>query len=219
MLDMSEQAKLHITGTTAFVDVNVLPMDSERILTKQTVIVQEGRILAMGPVDQIQLPADIHQIEANGAYLMPGLADMHTHLIEFDTDPRHLILYLAHGVTTLRSLNSPWETFKWRDKINSGDWLGPSIYLSGPAIVGIPPDTGLLAFGLRTVLGLLVVLASALVFGITWAGMSLIFSSQAGGLFVSNLGVPWLIITLILAVILVWRKILPLTRLAELVIP
>jgi hypothetical protein len=216
---MSGQDKQSPPGTIVFVDVNVLPMDSEQILTKQTVVIQEGRILTMVPEDEIQVPADAHQIEANGAYLMPGLADMHTHLIEFDADPRHLILYLAHGVTTLRSLNSPWDTFKWQDRIKSGEWLGPSMYLSGPAIVGIPPDTGLLALGLRIVLGLIVVLASALVFGIIWVGTSLVLGPQAGDLFLSNLAAPWLVATFFLAVILVWRKILPLTRLAELVIP
>ena len=216
---MSEQAKPSPPGTVAFVDVNVLPMDSERVCEHQTLVVQDGQVQALGPVDEIKVPADALQIEATGAYLLPGLANMHAHLIEFDPDPRHLILYLAHGVTTIRSLNSPWETFKWQDKIESREWLGPSIYLSGPAIAGVPPDAGLLALGLRAVLVLVAVLASALVFGILWVAMRLIFGSEAGDLIVSNLATPWLAVTLILAVILVWRKILPLTRLAEFVIP
>ena len=208
-----------LSRMVAFVDVNVLPMDSERVCENQAVLVQEGRILAMGPVDEIEVPVEAKVIKASGAYLMPGLADMHTHLIEFDPDPRHLVLYNAHGVTTIRSLNSTWETFKWRDNIKSGEWFGPSIFLSGPAIAGVPPDEGLLALGLRGVLVLVSVLASALIFGIIWVAMRLIFGSEVGDLFVSNLAVPWLVGTLILAVILVWRKILPLTRLAEFVIP
>ncbi|MCK4901201.1 MAG: hypothetical protein KAS38_20630, partial [Anaerolineales bacterium] len=200
---MSEQAKPSPPGTVAFVDVNILPMDSERVLEQQTVVVQDGKVSAMGSVDEISIPVESLIIEASGAYLMPGLADMHTHLIEFDPDPRHLILYIAHGVTTIRSLNSTWETFKWRDKIKSGEWFGPSIYLSGPAIAGVPPDEGLLALGLRAVLVLVSVLASALIFGIIWVAMRLIFGSEAGDLIVSNLAVPWLVATLILAVILV----------------
>ena len=162
----------------AFVDVNVLPMDSERVCENQAVLVQEGRILAMGPVDEIEVPVEAKVIKASGAYLMPGLANMHAHLIEFDPDPRHLILYIAHGVTTIRSLNSTWETFKWRDNIKSGEWFGPSIFLSGPAIAGVPPDEGILALGLRGVLVLVSVLASALIFGIIWVAMRLIFGSK-----------------------------------------
>ncbi|MCK4900746.1 MAG: hypothetical protein KAS38_18340, partial [Anaerolineales bacterium] len=79
----------------AFVDVNVIPMDSERIWEHQTVLIKDGRISEIGAVDEITFPADSEVIQANGAYLMPGLADMHTHLSDFDPDPRHLLLYLA----------------------------------------------------------------------------------------------------------------------------
>ena len=39
------------TGTTAFVDVNVVPMDGERVLEHQTVIVRDQRIVALGGTD------------------------------------------------------------------------------------------------------------------------------------------------------------------------
>ena len=37
---------------TAFVNVNIIPMDTERVLAAQTVIVQGDRITAIGPVDE-----------------------------------------------------------------------------------------------------------------------------------------------------------------------
>src|SRR5688572_30530779 len=83
---------------TAFIDVNVLPMDSDRELLRQTVIVQNGRIEIIGPMASTQVPSDAQRVEGNGTrYLLPGLADMHTHL----ASPEDAALYLAGGVTTV----------------------------------------------------------------------------------------------------------------------
>ena len=152
----------------AIVDVNVIPMDTDRVCEHQTVLISDGRIIEMGDMDEITIPIKSEVIQAKGAYLMPGLADMHTHLGDFDPDPQHLILYIANGVTTLRSLSTPWDFMKWRDKINAGELLGPTIYLSGPSIVGVPPDAKMLALGLRTALWLIFFLVSTFVFAITW---------------------------------------------------
>lgn len=206
-------------NSTAILDVNVIPMDSERILEHYSVLIRDGRVIEMGPVDQIHIPDDAFILQAGGAYMIPGIANMHTHLIEFDPDPRHLILYLAHGVTVLRSLNSPWETLNWRQKVNSGDWLGPRIFLSGPAIVGVHPIARTLVFGLRILLGMLVVLMSALLFGIIWYAVRWISGPDAGRLFAAYAAVPWLAISVLLAAMLNWWKILPITRLVALVYP
>ena len=164
---MGEITRKSQLDTVAFVDVKVIPMDSDRVWEHQTVLIKGGHISEIGAVDAVTFPADSEVIQANGAYLMPGLADMHTHLSDFDPDPQHLILYLANGVTTLRSLNTPWRIMKWRDKVNAGELLGPTIYLSGPSIVGVPPDAKMLALGLRTALWLIFFLASTFVFAIT----------------------------------------------------
>ncbi|HMG33152.1 MAG TPA: hypothetical protein VKM94_04370 [Blastocatellia bacterium] len=97
------------TPGVAFINVNVVPMDRERILLKQTVIVKDGRILAIGPAEKIKLPKGTQRIDATGKYLMPGLADMHGHLTHrgpamaypLETFP---LLLVAHGVTTLRNM-------------------------------------------------------------------------------------------------------------------
>ncbi|MDY6949250.1 MAG: amidohydrolase, partial [Pseudomonadota bacterium] len=86
------------SSTTVFIDVNVIPMDSERELLHQTVIVRDGLIETLGPVDDVEVPVDATRIEGNGAhYLLPGLADMHTHLASAED----AALYLAGGVTTV----------------------------------------------------------------------------------------------------------------------
>jgi imidazolonepropionase-like amidohydrolase len=121
----------------AFVGVNVVPMDSERVEMNQTVIVREGRIAKLGPSPRIEIPENAFVIDGAGKYLMPGLADMHVHLAgEF---PEMLSLYLANGVTTVRNMWGSPDILKWRQRIEEGSLLGPRIYTTGPVIDGDPP--------------------------------------------------------------------------------
>src|SRR5918993_5755556 len=70
-----------LAQVTAFVDVNVLPMDRDSVLTRRTVIVTGDRITASGPVSSTPVPAGARRIEGRGrAYLIPGLVDAHVHL-------------------------------------------------------------------------------------------------------------------------------------------
>jgi imidazolonepropionase-like amidohydrolase len=183
------------------------------------VLIKDGRIIEIGSVDDIALPTDFKVIQSKGAYLMPGLADMHTHLSEFDPDPQHLILYLAHGVTTLRSLNTPWKIMKWRDKVNAGELLGPTIYLSGPSIIGVPPDMKMLILGLRIALWLIFFLASAFVFALTWIMLSQLAGPEAGKMIIEQWSIPWVVLTAVLGIILIWLKILPLAPLVAIIFP
>jgi hypothetical protein len=83
---------------TAFIDVNIVPMDRERVLAHHTVIVRDGRIDSIGPADQVTVPRDAQRVEGGGnSWLLPGLADMHTHLGSLEDAG----LYLAGGVTTV----------------------------------------------------------------------------------------------------------------------
>ena len=69
---------------------------------------------------------------------MPGLADMHVHL-EYDDDPGVLDLFLANGVTTVRSMDGRPHILGWRDAISRGGRLGPTIHTAGPILDGDPP--------------------------------------------------------------------------------
>jgi imidazolonepropionase-like amidohydrolase len=150
--------------TIAFVDVNVIPMDTEQVLLGQTVIVQDGLITEVGLKEQVKIPENAKIIQGNGNYLMPGLADMHMHLV-YDPDPDFMRLFLAEGVTTVRNLSALPEHLKWKEEVISGERIGPTIYTSGPLIVG-PPDIlivikhwafiiiGLLVLGLLFLIGL-----------------------------------------------------------------
>ena len=62
----------HENAESAFVNVNVLTMQSKEILRDQTILVGDGRILALGPSDEIQVPRNALKIEGKGRFLMPG---------------------------------------------------------------------------------------------------------------------------------------------------
>src|SRR5260370_16576023 len=68
-------------GDTAFVDVNVVPMDSKRVLLHHTVVVRDGLVAQVVPVAEGKVEAGTKVIEGGGKLsLMPALADLHPHL-------------------------------------------------------------------------------------------------------------------------------------------
>ena len=86
---------------TAFKNVRLVPMTEEKIDENQTVLVKGDRIFKIGPADKIKIPKNAHVIEGDGAYLMPGLADMHVNL-KGDWPLHQLDLFLANGVEMAR---------------------------------------------------------------------------------------------------------------------
>jgi hypothetical protein len=133
---------------TAFINVNLVPMTSDTVIPNQTVLVKGGRIETVGSSHEIKVPQKAIVIDGKGAWLMPGLADMHMHTKDDWTGPawpvNPLILYLAKGVTTIRCFgplgSSPEHVLKWRDDIKQGKQPGPTIYTSGPILFGPVPD-------------------------------------------------------------------------------
>jgi hypothetical protein len=147
-------AQVEKTKATAFINVNVLPMDTGNILRDYTVVVEGEEITTVGPSSDVEVSSGAFVIDASGAYLMPGLADMHTHL-SIDSNPDFMRLFLAEGVTTIRNLNGLPDHLEWRDQVLHGDRIGPTIYTSGPVIAG-PPDPSIVwIFRLLVIAGLL----------------------------------------------------------------
>ena len=73
------------SGTFAITNVSVIPMTSETVLADATVLVRDGRIAAVGPAARVRVPAGARRIDGRGRFLVPGLADMHTHLFSDDS--------------------------------------------------------------------------------------------------------------------------------------
>lgn len=65
----------------AFTNVNLVSMTEEKVIDNQTVLVEGTRIIKICPTNDAVIPDKVQIIEGNGAYLMPGLADMHVHIL------------------------------------------------------------------------------------------------------------------------------------------
>jgi imidazolonepropionase-like amidohydrolase len=143
----------------AFLHATVIPMDTERLLRDQTVVVSNGRIVALGPSSAVTVPAGALRIDATGRHLLPALCDMHVHLVgeawnimlppgsrptakELPQE-QFLFPYLANGVTTVQALSATPEEVELRNRIANGDLLGPRLILArmidGPDKAWPPP--------------------------------------------------------------------------------
>ena len=119
-----------------------------------SVILIDGEtIIEIGTVGNIKISEDYEIISTEGMSVMPGLWDMHVHLMinghsDYDYwDATYLKLFkdvimpssanqlLMAGVTSARDLGGPLEeSLDVRDRINSGIIPGPTMYMSGPFI-------------------------------------------------------------------------------------
>lgn len=118
--------------TIAFVGVTVIAAYGEPHLDNQTVLVRGDRIVAVGPVNRVRVPAYAQRIGRAGQILAPGLTDMHAHIFEANDG----VLFLANGVTTVRNMSGRPETLALAAEINAGARPGPRIYSSTPIIDG-----------------------------------------------------------------------------------
>jgi len=142
----STQITPETPAVTVFVRVNVVPMDRERVLRGQTVIVEDGVIRAIGP--RLSVPPRARVVDGQGtAFLAPGLADMHNHI-----DSRQdLAVQLAKGVTTMLNMGEARNSFVGRTRaaVERGDIPGPRIFAAlavdgspqyGHLVVATPED-------------------------------------------------------------------------------
>lgn len=124
--------------TTAFINVNVIPMSSTDILPAQTVLVEDGLITLIGDVDKIRIPDNAALVDGTDRFLIPGLAEMHAHVAPAasDTLARDFDLFVANGVTTLRGMLGEPGHLELRERLRKGEIFGPRLVTSGPSLNG-----------------------------------------------------------------------------------
>ena len=140
---------------TVFVDVNVVPLDSDRVLVHQSVLIRDGKIAVVGPDNSVKAPQGARVIDGKGRYLMPGLVDMHVHFVRPPTpgknedttfpqydelNERFSLLFVANGITSVRVLWGHRGVDEIRDQILHHGVLGPTVYSTGPITDGDPPS-------------------------------------------------------------------------------
>jgi hypothetical protein len=114
------------TPAVLFRHVNVVPMDRDRVLEDRSVLVEDGRIAAIGT--RIAAPAGARVIDGRGRYLMPGLADMHVH----SGTSLEMQVLLANGITTVLNMGGASTAFVDQvvPAINAGRRPGPHTYIA-----------------------------------------------------------------------------------------
>ena len=137
---------------------------------RNSVIIIEGeRIKAVGQVGSLAIPAGAEIISTEGMTVLPGLWDMHVHLmINGHSDYGHwdktyppqmekVIMpasarqLLMAGVTSARDLGGPLQaSIAVRERIKKGEIPGPTLYVSGPFIQHEPyPGTEYVRWGVK----------------------------------------------------------------------
>ena len=127
----------------AFRHVTVVDVVEGRLIRDQVVRVAGTRIVEVAPSAGARIPKTTRVVDATGKFLIPGLWDMHTHLlggVPPGCPEVTFPLSVAHGVTGVREVGLFLDLlFAWREEVESGRIVGPRIVGSGPLIDGVPP--------------------------------------------------------------------------------
>ena len=107
-------------------------MDSERRLADHTVVLQDGFIKDIFPSQEKREEA---ALDCTGQFLIPGLADLYTHY----WDPLDAPLYLAAGVTTIRTVSTPFQLAMGRAAAR-GEFPSPRMVNLSATIDGLGPN-------------------------------------------------------------------------------
>ncbi len=128
-------------GSFAITDVTALPLTGDATLRDATVVVRDGRIAEIGATRNVKVPSGARRVNGRGKYLIPGLADMHTHLYSDGDVPDSVGKYelgvmLASGVTATRLMIGTSEHFALRRQVEAGNVAGPQLWIASPQFTG-----------------------------------------------------------------------------------
>lgn len=144
---------------------HVLDVKTGKLLTDQTIVIEEGKIASVGESSAAKVPAGATVIDLPNATVLPGLIDAHTHLTmdpkfgyeelgisvprQTLTGAKNARVTLQAGFTTVRNVAADgYSDVALRDAINAGDVPGPRMLVSGPplGITGGHADENLLPY-------------------------------------------------------------------------
>lgn len=133
------QERASASKALVFTHVNVIDATGSAVKTGMTIVIINGRIVALGKSGETRIPKNAEIIDATGKFLIPGLWDMHAHLgtDDFDRDS-NLALFIANGVTGVRIMDGEPEHHRWRREIAAGALSGPRMIIASP-IIGQSP--------------------------------------------------------------------------------
>ncbi|MDB5481701.1 MAG: Xaa-Pro dipeptidase [Caulobacteraceae bacterium] len=123
-----------------------------KVVADPAVVITDDRVTAVGAAASLPVPDRARRIDLAGRTILPGLIDMHTHITsradmhgyralsvsvpaESISGVANAAKTLQAGFTTLRNVGAPgFADVALRDSINSGETVGPRLFVSGPLI-------------------------------------------------------------------------------------
>jgi imidazolonepropionase-like amidohydrolase len=153
---LSQPVKSYVTigdPIVAITHVRLIDGTGAEPKESQTIIMQGGRIKAIGKTGSVTVPTGAKVLDYKGHTVIPGIVGMHDHIHYSAAGWRNINLayssprlYLASGVTTIRVTGSlaPFEDLNLKSDIDAGKSPGPRLHLSGPYITGPNPALGVM---------------------------------------------------------------------------
>ena len=126
-------------------DVTVIDATGGPAQAHRTVIVRDGKIEEIGSsAGGVGGKLSGVHIDGGGKFLIPGLWDMHVHMVFGDWFPHGkevtLPLFIANGITGVRDMGGELEVLQQlRKEIAAGTLIGPRMVISGPMLDGPQP--------------------------------------------------------------------------------
>lgn len=122
-------------------NANVIDVKTGAIKYNKAILIENQTIKGIDTFKKYKKQA-LEKIDVKGKFVIPGLWDMHIHIEGQDLveDNKALFpVFIAHGITTVRDAASDLglQVLKWRDEINDGKLLGPTIYTAGRKLEGL----------------------------------------------------------------------------------
>lgn len=124
---MREIHRLAVIGATVIDGTGGAPLDAT------TIVIEEERIVAVGPASTVPVAPGTVTIDGRGRFVIPGLVDMHVHV--YTPEKWHPEFFLAAGVTTVLDLGGQLQDVQdYRAAVESGARPGPRILFTGPML-------------------------------------------------------------------------------------
>jgi imidazolonepropionase-like amidohydrolase len=131
-------AQTTVAETSAITHVTVIDGTGAPPKTDMTVLIAANRIARISPSRETRFSKETREIDGTGKFLIPGLWDMHVHLI----GKGYLPLFTANGITGIRIMSGQPDYLQWRKEIESGTLMGPRMSIASPLVDGIQEPPG-----------------------------------------------------------------------------
>ncbi len=120
-----------------FAHVTLFDAMKGKYVKDQTVVVENGKIAAVGKSKSVNIPASAKVVDGTGRVLMPGLWDNHAHY-----DPTQGLYHLAGGVTNIKDMANAFDLPDTKKKVDTDELLGPEISIMSGFIDFAGPYAG-----------------------------------------------------------------------------